>query len=222
MAFHTLGRLRLGGVEGRAMRPGATNVVVYVPAALSAPARHASPAVPRACLTPPACKMAAASPLVVAPRVVRGTRLGGFLAGGAHHVHDAGVFHLLHIRDAQVVAIHSALAVYRVHTLAEGARLLALLGARRLARGEGESVARLNLSDGALDLAHQERIAVGVEGRGATSCAATTGTADAVHVVLTAVGQRHVDHVRQALHVDAARRHVGGNQEAHAALLEGV
>ena len=43
---------------------------------------------------------------------------------------------------------------------------------------------------------------------------------DAVNVLLHAVRQRHVDHERQLLHVDAARSHVRANQNARGAVLE--
>ncbi len=49
-----------------------------------------------------------------------------------------------------------------------------------------------------------------------------THAADAVDVVLGAIGQRHVDDVRQAGDVDAARRDVCGNEETDVAVLEGL
>ncbi len=46
------------------------------------------------------------------------------------------------------------------------------------------------------------------------------GAADAVHIVFRHVGQVEVDHMRQLVDVDAARRDVGGDQHAQRAGLE--
>src|SRR5207245_2782592 len=71
-----------------------------------------------------------------------------------------------------------------------------------------------------LDVA-QERplLAVAERDRDARGAGAR-GAADAVHVAFRDVGQIVIDHVADALDVDAARRDVGGDQRAHLAGAE--
>ena len=72
------------------------------------------------------------------------------------------------------------------------------------------------LADHAFDDAHLALFAqVNDRNRGA-ALARTTGASGTVSVVLHVVGESVVDHVGEFVHVEAARRHVGGHEELRA------
>src|SRR5690606_27730681 len=71
-----------------------------------------------------------------------------------------------------------------------------------------------------LDLAHLMTIRVRGERNGNPGLAGTTGTADAVHVILGKFRQVVVDDVGDAVDVDAARSHVGRHQYLDVAVTQ--
>jgi hypothetical protein len=62
-------------------------------------------------------------------------------------------------------------------------------------------------------------LAVDSQGKGCAIATGTTGTTDAVYVVLGLHGQVVVDGVADGLNVDAARSNVGRDQDTHTAVL---
>lgn len=62
-------------------------------------------------------------------------------------------------------------------------------------------------------------LAVDSQGKGCAIATGTTGTTDAVYVVLGLHGQVVVDGVADGLNVDAASRNVSGNQDTDTAVL---
>ena len=76
------------------------------------------------------------------------------------------------------------------------------------------------LPGGALDLAQHALLARGGEQDRLAAAPGTAGTANAVHVAFGVVGDVVVQHVADALHVQAARGHVGGHQDVELAFLE--
>ena len=73
-----------------------------------------------------------------------------------------------------------------------------------------------------LDLAQRNHVLAAHEGDGLTTGAGTTGTADTVHVVLGHARQLIVDDVGEAGHINAAGRHVGGDQHLAFPLTQAV
>ena len=74
----------------------------------------------------------------------------------------------------------------------------------------------------ALDAAHHAGVAALGQGDGHAVAPSAAGAADAVHVVLGLHRQAVVDDVGDARHVDAARGHVGGHQNAQVPHAQGV
>src|SRR5512138_204781 len=74
--------------------------------------------------------------------------------------------------------------------------------------------------DQLLDVAQVAHLLVVDQRQRRTRGAGAPGAADAVDVVLGDVRQLEVDHLRQLVDIDAARRDVGRHQHAHAAVLE--
>src|SRR5450759_4033621 len=70
----------------------------------------------------------------------------------------------------------------------------------------------------AFDALQQLHIAIRGERDGNAGRTRATGTTDAVHVVFGEFGQVEVDHMRNAAHVETARRHIGGDQDAYVAV----
>ena len=66
-----------------------------------------------------------------------------------------------------------------------------------------------------LDVAKQAVFARRGQRDGHALAASATRAADAVHVALGRGGHVEVDHVREVIDVDAARRHIGGHQQIH-------
>src|SRR5829696_891028 len=89
---------------------------------------------------------------------------------------------------------------------------------RAAERGERDALDRLTRQP--LDGAHREFVHRGDERDGAAGLARAPRAADAVDVVLGRLGHVVVDDVRDRLHVDAARRDVGGDEHARRAVLE--
>ena len=73
-----------------------------------------------------------------------------------------------------------------------------------------------------LDLAQRNHVLAAHEGDGLTTGAGTTGTADTVHVVLGHARQLIVDDMGKAGHINAAGRHVGGDQHLAFPLAQAV
>ena len=73
-----------------------------------------------------------------------------------------------------------------------------------------------------LDLAQRNHVLAAHEGDGLTTGAGTTGPADAVHIVLGHARQLIVDDVGKAGHINAAGRHVGGDQHLAFPLTQAV
>src|SRR5690606_15155758 len=95
------------------------------------------------------------------------------------------------------------------------------IGARRtLGFQAGNGFRSDRLADVMLAAAHLVAFRVGRQREGLAITAGAAGAADAVHVVFGLHGQVEVDGVADALHVDAARRHVGGHQDAQLAALQ--
>src|SRR5690606_33527798 len=93
-------------------------------------------------------------------------------------------------------------------------------GALRLAaRGPEACLVPLDLADlhaaadQSLDASQGEEVLAPHEGQGLAAGAGAAGAADAVHIVLGEARQLEVDHVRDARDIDAARRHVGGDED---------
>ena len=76
------------------------------------------------------------------------------------------------------------------------------------------------LAGGPLDLLEQEALTRGHEEHGVALTAGAAGAADAVHVGLGVLRDVVVDHVRDALDVQAAGGDVGGHEDVHAAGLQ--
>ena len=76
------------------------------------------------------------------------------------------------------------------------------------------------LPGGALDRAQHALLARGDEQDRLAAASGTAGAADPVHVALGVVRDVVVEHVADALHVQAARGHVGGHQHVELAVLE--
>ncbi len=76
------------------------------------------------------------------------------------------------------------------------------------------------LTGGALDRAQHALLARGDEQDRVAVAAGTAGTADAVHVAFGVVRNVIVQHVADAFHIQAARGHVGGDQDVELAVLE--
>src|SRR5690606_40806249 len=72
----------------------------------------------------------------------------------------------------------------------------------------------------ALDDLKHAALARGDQQQRAAFAAGTAGAADTVHVGFRIVGHVHVQHVGDARHVDAARRHVGGDDDIQGAVLQ--
>ena len=79
---------------------------------------------------------------------------------------------------------------------------------------------RDGLADGAFDVAQQAALFSGTEGDGRALGAGTRGAADAVDIGFRHMRQIVVDHVADAIDVDAARRDVGCHQHQDLARLE--
>src|SRR5690606_38212028 len=77
-------------------------------------------------------------------------------------------------------------------------------------------------ADQLLDGLEQHGIVLAGEADGGTALAGAAGAADAVDVVLRLLRQGVVDHVADAVDVDAAARHVGGHQHLDGTGLEVV
>ena len=85
----------------------------------------------------------------------------------------------------------------------------------------GRDAAALDAHVGeALDVADLEKLAAGDEGEGHAAAPRAAGAADAVDVVLDVVGEVVVEDGLDVVHVDAARGHVGGDEEFEAGLAE--
>ena len=120
-----------------------------------------------------------------------------------------------------------------LNNLAEEAQVLGLDGLGNLL-GEtlltglvhglrGRHVHGLDLLAGSLlDLAQHVLLARGHEQNGGTLAARTAGTANAVHVGLGVVRDVVVDDQGDALHIQAACRHVGCHEDVDAAVAQGI
>ena len=73
-----------------------------------------------------------------------------------------------------------------------------------------------------LDAAQTAVLTRGEEGQRATLAPGAAGAADTVHVGLGLAGNVEVNHQRNALHVQAARGHVGGDQHVERAVLQAL
>ena len=76
------------------------------------------------------------------------------------------------------------------------------------------------LADHAFDDAHFALFAQVNDRNRGTALARTAGTTGTVSVVLHVVGESVVDHVGEFVHIEAARRHVGGHEELRAVVAE--
>ena len=72
------------------------------------------------------------------------------------------------------------------------------------------------LANHALNDAHLALFAEVDDGNRGTALACAAGASGTVGVVLHVVGQSVVDHVGEFVHIEAARRHVGGHEELRA------
>ena len=72
----------------------------------------------------------------------------------------------------------------------------------------------------ALNRAHRKLLAHIGKADSDAVLAGATGTTDAVNVIFSLTRQIIVDHVRDALDVDAARGHIGSNQYTQAAFTQ--
>ena len=100
-------------------------------------------------------------------------------------------------------------------------RLLELGDAHVVDRLDARQLHRLDrLARGALDRAQHAALARRDEQDRLAAAAGAAGAADAVHVAFGVVRHVVVDHVADALHVQAARGDVGGDQDVDLAVLE--
>ena len=72
----------------------------------------------------------------------------------------------------------------------------------------------------ALDRAHQAALSRVHQGHGNPRAPGAAGTADAVHIVFCLARRVEIDHVADASHIDAACSHIGGDQDAGAAVTQ--
>ncbi len=81
---------------------------------------------------------------------------------------------------------------------------------------------RQHLIDQGLDGGQLVHLVGGDQGDRLATGSGTAGTTDAMHVILGDGGQVEVDHLRQVVDVQSARRHVGRHQHLHLASLEAL
>ncbi len=102
------------------------------------------------------------------------------------------------------------------------AAVAAAMAARDQVGGHVERAARHFALDELLDVEQEALFVGGKQRNGFARCARAAGTADAVHVVFGVVRQVVVDDAGHAGHIQATRRHVGGDQHFEFAGLEGL
>src|SRR5690606_1802061 len=76
------------------------------------------------------------------------------------------------------------------------------------------------LADQALYVREQSTLGTIAKAHGLSRRSGATGAPNPMNVALGHVRQLEIDYHRNALHIDTARRHIGGHQHSRAALLE--